>query len=76
MPTYHFRNLDTGEVSEVFCSITEKEEYLKNNPNQTQILFPLKIVSDRMTNIHVTDSFREAMSRVKENHPKNRIKDY
>lgn len=33
MPTYDFRNKDTGEVFEKVMKIAEKEQYLKDNPN-------------------------------------------
>jgi hypothetical protein len=33
MPVYDFRNKDTGEVITLTMKISEKEEYLKSNPN-------------------------------------------
>ena len=33
MPTYTFKNKDTGEVFDKIMKIAEKPEYLKNNPN-------------------------------------------
>lgn len=33
MPTYDFRNKDTGEVFERVMKIAEKEQFLKDNPN-------------------------------------------
>lgn len=33
MPTYNFRNKDTGEVIERIMSITAREEFLQANPN-------------------------------------------
>lgn len=38
MPTYNFKNHDTGEEYELFLSLSEREEYLKNNPNVTQMV--------------------------------------
>ena len=33
MPTYDFENTKTGEVFEKFISISDKEKYLKDNPD-------------------------------------------
>lgn len=33
MPVYDFRNKDTGEVFTQTMKISEKEQYLKDNPN-------------------------------------------
>lgn len=33
MPTYNFKNKETGEVIERLMKIKEMEEYLENNPN-------------------------------------------
>ena len=33
MPTYTFHNKTTGVVEDVFLKISEKEQYLKDNPD-------------------------------------------
>lgn len=38
MPTYAFRNKDTGEEFEKFMSISAREEYLKENTNIETII--------------------------------------
>ena len=38
MPTYDFKNEETGETFEKIMSISAKEEYLKENPHIKQIL--------------------------------------
>lgn len=38
MPTYRFRNKDTGEVFEKWMLIAEKEPYLNENPNLEPLL--------------------------------------
>jgi hypothetical protein len=45
MPTYNFINNDTGEEFEEFMSISEIDDYLKNNPNITQLVGAPNIVS-------------------------------
>ena len=37
-PTYGFHNIDTGEEYELFLTLSEREEYLKSNPNVTQMV--------------------------------------
>ena len=44
MPTYTFRNKNTGEVHNDFMSISKMEEYLKDNPDIVQVLNTLTIV--------------------------------
>lgn len=38
MPTYSFRNKNTGEEFDVFMSISELEQYLKDNPDVEKLL--------------------------------------
>lgn len=38
MPTYSFRNKNTGEEFDVFMSISELEQYLKDNPDAEKLL--------------------------------------
>ena len=36
MPSYDFKNTETGEVTELFMKISELDEYKKNNPHMKQ----------------------------------------
>ena len=38
MPTYEFRNKETGEVTEVFMKMSAKEQYLIDNPHLEQTM--------------------------------------
>lgn len=38
MPTYNFRDLETGEVTEVTMRISELDDYKKENPHLQQFL--------------------------------------
>ena len=38
MPTYTFHNKTTGVVEDVFLKISEKEQYLKDNPDVEQCI--------------------------------------
>jgi predicted nucleic acid-binding Zn ribbon protein len=38
MPTYSFRDKETGEEFDVFMKISELDEYLEKNPNVEKLL--------------------------------------
>ena len=38
MPTYNFRDLETGEVTEVMMKISELDDYKQENPHLQQFL--------------------------------------
>lgn len=38
MPTYNFRNTETGEETEVFMKISELDDFKANNPQLQQFL--------------------------------------
>lgn len=44
MPTYSFRNTQTGEEFDDFMSISAKEKYLEENPHIQQVLTQINIV--------------------------------
>lgn len=76
MPTYTFRNRDTGEDFDKFMSISAREEYLRDNPHLDPIIGQVNIVHERGTNLKVSDGFREVMSKIKSKYTVNSIKDY
>ena len=45
MPTYTFHNKTTGVVEDVFLKISEKEQYLKDNPDVEQVHTGINIVA-------------------------------
>lgn len=70
MPTYNFINTDTGEMFESFMKISEREEYLKANPNIQSVMTAPAIVSGVSTSTQhrVPDGFKEVLSKVAESH--------
>ena len=48
MPTYTFKNKDTGEVFDKIMKIAEKPEYLKDNPNIEAVLTAPHFVGDHI----------------------------
>ena len=45
MPLYDFQDTETGEVFELQLKLSEREEFLKANPNVKQLLSAPRIVS-------------------------------
>ena len=68
MPTYSFKNNDTGEEWEEFFSISGKSEYLEKNPNIKQLPSLISIVSD-VGGIKNDGGWKDNMSRIAEAHP-------
>ncbi len=38
MPTYKFKNTETGEIFEKFMPMADREKYLEENPNLKQLI--------------------------------------
>tara|TARA_R100000482_G_C5054783_1_gene114365 strand:- start:141 stop:440 length:300 start_codon:yes stop_codon:yes gene_type:complete len=68
MPTYSFKNNDTGEEWEEFFSISGKEEFLKENDHIVQLPSLVSIVSD-VGGIKNDGGWKDNMSRIAEAHP-------
>ena len=73
MPTYLFRDTNTGEIHERLMSMTAREDYLKENPHMVTIIQAPMIVSGVSTSNSkqnkVPDGFKEVLSKVAEAHP-------
>lgn len=48
MPTYTFKNKDTGEELEVFMKISELDEFLLNHPEYIQLVNGAPMVTGTM----------------------------
>lgn len=68
MPTYQFLNTDTGEEFQSFMKISEREEFLSNNPHIQPILSAPSIVGGVSVTGKVPDGFKEVLSKISENH--------
>ena len=75
MPTYQFLNTQTDEEFEVLMKISEREEYLKNNPHIQPILSAPALVTGVSTSKQnrVPDGFKEVLSKVAEAHPTSEV---
>lgn len=77
MPTYNFLNIETGEEFEAFMKISEREEYLKTNPQIQSVMTAPAIVSGVSTSKQnrVPDGFKEVLSKISEAHPASAVAD-
>jgi hypothetical protein len=75
MPTYSFLNNETGEVFDAFMKISERDDYLKTNPNFSPVVTAPNIVSgvSTSTQYRVPDGFKEVLSKVAEAHPTSKV---
>ena len=69
MPTYSFQNKDTGEVFEKLMSMSELDEFLKENSNIKQLVSSPLISSGRGMG-KPDDGFRDLLKDMKKKHSK------
>ena len=74
MPTYNFRNNETGEEIELQMRISELDDYKKNNPHLTQFLTgapSLAYNSAGMTGgLKTDDNFNSLLKHIKKGNSK------
>jgi hypothetical protein len=68
MPNYEFKDNETDEVFEALMSISDKEEFLKDNPHVTQLLTGMNIVAG-VGGIRNDEGWNENLQRIAEAHP-------
>jgi hypothetical protein len=71
MPTYNFIDTETGEEVEKIMSWSQREEFLKNNPQLEVIIHAPALVSSRggTNDQKAGDGWKEVLSKVAEKHP-------
>ena len=75
MPTYSFRNRETGEVFEKFMSISAREVYLQENPNIETMLSGTPMIVDpvRIGVRKVDSGFKEVLQKIHSRTPGSRL---
>ena len=74
MPTYTFHNKTTGVVEDIMLKISEKEQYLKDNPDVEQVHTGINIVAG-VGSIKSDSGWKENLSRIAEAHPRSALAD-
>ena len=71
MPTYSFRDKDTGVTFDKFMRIAERDEFLAQNPNlETAITGAPAFTGDHITAVKKYDSgFKEVLQKIHERTP-------
>jgi len=70
MPTYNFENTETGEITEEIMKISERDEFLENNPQLKSVMLSapgtVQASGDRTK---APNGFKEVLSKVAEANP-------
>jgi hypothetical protein len=74
MPTYTFINKETGEEETHILTLSQREEFLQNNPHMTQALAtPAFGDSVRLGIRRIDDGFNDVLKKAKSAHYKSTI---
>ena len=73
MPTYNFRNKETGEETELLMKISELDQYKKENPHLEQFLkgAPMLAREGRDAIAKTPDGFTDVLKSIKKASGKN-----
>jgi hypothetical protein len=77
MPTYEFVNTETDEHVEMFMSLSQREQFLKENPQYRTVISAPGIVSYTGGDLYskTPSGFKEVLSKVAEAHPNSVVAD-
>jgi len=68
MPTYEFKNKETGEITEKWMYMSEREKYLSDNPQLEQIHTKgINAVSG--VNLKVPSGFKDVLKKIHKETP-------
>ena len=75
MPTYEFKDKETGESKELFMKISEKDQFLKDNPNLRQVILPANFITRRDGDVlkAAGGGWNEVLQKVGEAHPSSKV---
>lgn len=73
MPTYDFRNKETGEVFEKIMKIADKEQYLIDNPQLEQALLTAPAFTGDHVVIKKDSGFKEVLQKIHEKTPGSQL---
>jgi hypothetical protein len=75
MPTYTFRNKETGETFDQFMTIASREQFLKENPNLETIISGAPMMMDpvRAGVRKVDNGFKEVLQKIHSRTPGSKL---
>ena len=76
MPTYSFRDKNTGEIFDKMLKISEREEFLTQNPHLESIITGAPaFTGDHISAIKKYDTgFKEVLQKISERNPHNDLR--
>ena len=71
MPTYSFKDNNTGEEFDEFMGMSEKDKYLEDNPHISQVPVLFAFVGDHIMGVgpKTDGGFNERMEQIANSHP-------
>ena len=73
MPTYSFHNKETDNEFDLMMPMSERDQYLKDNPHLEPVLTMPAIVSGVAGARKTDDNFKDVLRNIQHNHPKGNI---
>ena len=74
MPNYTFKNKNTEEIKTLTMSISEREEFIKENPDFIQVFSPTQYVSaDKIGLVRPSSHFRDRLKDIHKNHKYSQV---
>lgn len=73
MPTYEFRDTQTGEVIEKIMRIAEREQFLLDNPHLQQTITSAPAFAGDHITIKKDTGFKEVLQRIHEKTPGSQL---
>jgi hypothetical protein len=68
IPSYNFKNKDTGEEFTEFMTMSQRESYLESNPHIEQIPSTIRLADPASVGlVKPPDGFREVLRKIKKN---------
>ena len=75
MPTYNFRNKESGEETEITMRISELDQYKQDNPHLEQFITKAPIIARGYGTTRQFDSgFKEVLQKIDERAPGSELK--
>lgn len=75
MPTYDFRHRETGEIIEKLMKISERDDFLRDNPQYESVILGAPSIGDpvRLGIRKPDQGFREVLQKAKAAHPRGNV---
>ena len=74
MPTYTFEIIETGEQYDEMMKISERDDYIKNNPQVKPVMTAPNFVGDHIIK-KMDGGMKETLQKISEAHPNSALAD-